>query len=76
MTAACLRDAATLARDHGVSFYDASWAATAAELGMPLISADQRLLEAGLAESPSQIATRLKLAPDDETPRPRRRRES
>ena len=57
-----LRRAATLAYTHTLSFYDASWAATALELGMPLISADRRLLAAGLAESPSEITTRLKLA--------------
>ena len=64
MTAGWLRYAATLAEDHALSFYDACWAATAAELSMPLVSADQRLLDAGLAESPSQVATRLRLRPD------------
>lgn len=65
MTAAWLRRAAALAHKHGLSFYDASWAATASDLGMPLVSADQRLLAAGLAESPSQIARRLRLVSDD-----------
>ena len=68
MDAGWLRHAARLAQEHALSFYDASWAATAAELGMPLISADRRLLDAGLAESPSQVATRLMLVRDDETP--------
>jgi len=68
MTAAWLRRAAALAQDHALSFYDASWAATASELGMPLVSADQRLLDAGLAESPSQIVSRLKLVAADGTP--------
>lgn len=63
MTADWLRQAAILAESHTLSFYDASWAATAAALGMPLISADQRLLHAGLAESPSQVASRLQLLP-------------
>ena len=61
MAPAWLRRAATLAHVHALSFYDASWAATAAELGIPLISADRRLLAAGLAESPSEITKRLKL---------------
>ncbi|MDQ2759399.1 MAG: type II toxin-antitoxin system VapC family toxin [Actinomycetota bacterium] len=68
MTAAWLQRAAALAQDHALSFYDASWAATASELGMPLVSADPRLLDAGLAESPSQIVSRLKLVPADGTP--------
>ena len=62
MTPAWLRRAAKLAHIHSLSFYDASWAATAAELGIPLISADRRLLTAGLAESPGEITTRLKLS--------------
>ena len=60
-TAEWLRDAATLATDHGLSFHDASWAAAARGLAVPLISADQRLITAGLAESPTMIAQRLKL---------------
>ena len=55
------RRAATLAHDHSLSFYDASRAASAMELGMPLVSVDRRLLTVGLAESPSDITTRLKL---------------
>lgn len=61
MPPAWLRRAATLAHLHMMSFYDASWAATAAELGIPLISADRRLLDVGLAESPTEVTTRLKL---------------
>jgi predicted nucleic acid-binding protein len=57
-----LRDAAALAAANALSFYDASWAATAAALGIPLISADRRLLSAGLAESPAEVTSRLKLA--------------
>lgn len=56
-----LRRAATLASDHTLSFYDASWAATAQELGLSFISADRRLQVAGLAESPSEIVRRLRL---------------
>jgi len=62
MTPLWLRRAAKLADIHSLSFYDASWAATAAELEIPLISADRRLLTAGLAESPGEITTRLKLS--------------
>lgn len=55
-------DAAALAAESGLSFYDASWAAAARGLGIPLVSADQRLIAAGLAESPTTTATRLRLA--------------
>lgn len=61
MTPPWLRRAAMLARTHALSFYDASWAAAAVELDIPLVSADRRLLAARLAESPTEIATRLKL---------------
>lgn len=60
-TTSWLRRAATLARSAGLTFYDASWAATASELGMPLVSADKSLLGAGLAESPTRVARRLGL---------------
>jgi predicted nucleic acid-binding protein len=56
-----LRDAAGLAEMHLLSFYDAGWAATAAGLGVPLVSADRRLLAAGLAESPTAVSPRLHL---------------
>jgi predicted nucleic acid-binding protein len=39
MSATWLRRAATLARIHTLSFYDAGWAAAAVELGIRLISA-------------------------------------
>lgn len=61
MAPAWLRRASTLAHTRQLSFYDASWAAAALELGIPLVSADRRLLAAGLAESPSATAARLKL---------------
>jgi predicted nucleic acid-binding protein len=57
-----LRDAAVLSETHTLSFYDASWAATAVALSVPLVSADRRLLAAGLAETPSAVASRLNLA--------------
>lgn len=34
------------------------------QLGVPLVSADRRLIEAGLAESSTDIATRLRLRLD------------
>ena len=61
MTQAWLRDAAALTERHSLSFYDASWAAAAAGLGVSLVSADRRLVAAGFAENPSSVATRLKL---------------
>lgn len=61
MTQGWLRDAAALAEENTLSFHDASWAATATALGIPLVGADRRLLAAGLAESPSDIAARFKL---------------
>lgn len=61
MTADWLRHAAQLAHLHGLTFYDASWAATADRLNMTLVSADRQLLAAGLAESPTTTVARLKL---------------
>lgn len=50
--------AADLGERHGLTFYDASWAA-AGELGCPLVSADRALLAAGLAVSATDAASRL-----------------
>jgi predicted nucleic acid-binding protein len=61
MTPEWLRQAAALAHAHGLSFYDASWAAAAAGLGTPLVSADRQLLDTGLAESATELVGRLKL---------------
>jgi predicted nucleic acid-binding protein len=61
MTAPWFRRAAELAHTHALSFYDAAWAAAATELGVPLVSADRELLAAGLAQTPTDIATRLSL---------------
>ena len=55
------RDAASLAALHGLSYYDASFAAAAAAIGAPLVSADKRLVDAGLAESPGAFVRRLRL---------------
>lgn len=62
-TAEWLHDAASLAAEHGMTFYDAAWAAAARGLGIPLISADRQLLSARLAESPTDVAERLQLMP-------------
>jgi predicted nucleic acid-binding protein len=62
MAASWLRDAARLAEAHALSFYGASWAAAASALGVTLVSADRRPLAAGLAESLSEFAARLKLS--------------
>ena len=55
------RRAADLADAHELSFYDASWAAAAIELDVALVSADRRLVKAGLAETPATCASRLRL---------------
>lgn len=57
-----LRDAAHLAEEHRLTFYDACWAASAAALEVPLVSADRRLLATGLAESATEVSARLGLA--------------
>lgn len=59
--AAMLRDAAAIAADHRLSFYDAAWAAAAQNLAVMLVSADRRLHGAGLAQSPTQIVELLRL---------------
>ena len=56
-----LGDAAVLAETHLLPFYDASWAATAAALGISLVSADRRLVSAGLAKTPTTVALQLSL---------------
>lgn len=53
--------AARIAVDHGLSFYDAAWSATAEGLGVPLISADRALIETGRAESATEATRRLGL---------------
>lgn len=51
-------EAARLAERHGLTFYDASWAAAADALGCPLVTADRRLLGAG-AIGPAEAAALL-----------------
>lgn len=55
------RSAAGFAHRQGLSFYDASFAAAADAMNAPLVSADRKLLSAGLAESPTQTCKRLGL---------------
>ncbi|MDP9397391.1 MAG: type II toxin-antitoxin system VapC family toxin [Actinomycetota bacterium] len=50
-----------LAEQHGLTSYDACWAAAAQHLGVPLVSADRQLLRAGLAESATSVSRRLGL---------------
>jgi predicted nucleic acid-binding protein len=60
-TSAWLRDAAVLGETHQLTFHDAAWAAAARGLGIPLVSADAKLIAAGLADSPAVTARRLRL---------------
>lgn len=60
-TSAWLRDASVLGETHQLTFYDAAWAASAQALGIALVSADAKLIAAGLAESPASAARRLHL---------------
>jgi predicted nucleic acid-binding protein len=48
------RDAAALAVQHGLTYYDASFAAAARSSGVPLVTADRALLGAGLGISATQ----------------------
>lgn len=63
MTAEWFREAAVIGAAHGLTFYDACWAAAAQALGVSLVSADTQLLDAELAESPGAAAQRLRLGP-------------
>lgn len=55
-------DAAHLAVEHRLTFYDAMWAAAARALGIPLVSADAMLVGAGLAETATRTCQRLALS--------------
>lgn len=57
------RDAAVLAHQHQLTFYDALFAAAARALDAPLISMDRQLLAADLAETPAAFASRAGLIP-------------
>lgn len=62
MAAEWLRQAAELGKRHGLTFYDAAWAAAARALGISLVSVDTQLLAAGLAEAPAAVVKRLRLS--------------
>lgn len=51
-----LAAAAGLGERHGLTFYDACWAAAAQALDCPLVSADRKLVSAGMAISPATAA--------------------
>jgi predicted nucleic acid-binding protein len=63
MAADWLRNAAVIGVAHGLTFYDAAWAAAAEALGISLVTADTALLAAGLGESPRDATSRLRLPP-------------
>jgi predicted nucleic acid-binding protein len=56
-----LRRAAELSGRHGLTFYEAAWAAAAQSLQITLVSADRKLIKAGLAESSTSVVDRLGL---------------
>lgn len=51
--------AADLGERHGLTFYDASWAAAAEALGCPLVSADRLLLASGLSVTATAAAASI-----------------
>lgn len=53
--------AATLAEEHALTFYDATYAAVARVRGAALATLDRELLAAGLGETPAQLVARLGL---------------
>ena len=55
------RDAAELGGAHGLTYYDAAYAAAARGLRIPFITADKLLLASGLAESATDFCQRLRL---------------
>ena len=61
IAAAWFRQAADIGAKHGLTFYDACWAAAAQALGISLVSVDAQLLTAGLAESPAAVVQRVLL---------------
>lgn len=61
LTSEWLRRTADIGAIHGLTFYDAAWAASAVDLGVSLVSSDRLLLASGLAESPAFTAQRLRL---------------
>ena len=60
-TAADLREAARLAEEHGLTLYDATYAAVARSRGAELATLDKALLKAGLGRRPSEIVEMVRL---------------
>ncbi len=54
-----LHKSAQLAEEHGLTLYDAAYAAVAERLGGELATLDAKLLDAGLGRRPSDLATEL-----------------
>lgn len=54
-----LRDAALLAEQHGLTYYDAAYAAAAKARGGLLATVDRQLLTSGLGRRPGQIVAEL-----------------
>lgn len=54
-----LRDAAALAEQHGLTFYDAAYAAVARRREAHLATLDRKLLAAGLGRRPSELIQEL-----------------
>jgi predicted nucleic acid-binding protein len=61
LSGADLRLAADIAAEHGLTFYDAAYAAAARSRHSALATADRALLEAGVGASPRAIAADLGL---------------
>lgn len=53
--------AADLATEHGLTFYDAVYAATARQRGARLVTFDRQLLNAGLAVRPGELVGSLSI---------------
>jgi predicted nucleic acid-binding protein len=64
MTMDWTRNAAELAEHHGLTFYDAAWAAVARGLNLPLVTGDRQLLAAGLAISAPAAVQQLIVKPN------------
>jgi predicted nucleic acid-binding protein len=56
-SASDMREAARLADEHGLTFYDATYAAVARGRGAELATMDHELLRVGLGKRPSEIVT-------------------
>lgn len=54
-----LRAAAALAEQHGLTLYDAAYAAVAARRGAQLATLDGELLRAGLGRRPGELVSEL-----------------